>query len=221
VALTIAGRVIGDPLEIWQGYADRARTLHGYDLADTGNPAALTEGEVARTRIIASRVSRDECARLLKRAANAPWGCVSIEADLAFADPAWRGGLFDNAATLYWHFTTPHEAGLGPAKIHKVLHVKRPRVYPVLDRLVRRLYRAQARTWVSQLPDARPGDSVTFWAAIRADLIDEDNDSALSLYREALRAAPRTAPMADLPALRLLDIVAWETARREIGTQAL
>ena len=141
-----------------------------------------------------------------------------MEADLASADPAQRGGLFDKAAALYWHFTIPHNAGIGPAKIHKVLHVKRPQFYPVLDRLVRRLYRVQARTWINQIPDTRRGDSVTFWAVIRDDLIDRDNNSALQIHRDALRTAPQTAPMADLPFLRLLDIVAWETARREIGT---
>jgi len=56
--------------------------------------------------------------------------------------PGQRGSsssraLFDNAAALYWHFTTPHQAGIGPAKIHKPLHVKRPWFYPVLDQLVR------------------------------------------------------------------------------------
>ena len=217
MVLTVAGRVVPDPMEIWQDYSRRTRTLHGYDLAGTGDPAILTASEVERTRIIASRISRKECVRLVNRAAEAPWAFVAVDADLADADPSRRGGLFDQAAALYWHFTTPHEAGLGPAKIHKVLHVKRPSVYPVLDRLIRRLYRAQARAWVGQLPDVRPGESVTFWAAIRADLIDPDNNSAMSLHRETLRSAPRIAPMADLPALRLLDILAWETARREFG----
>jgi hypothetical protein len=142
---------------------------------------------------------------------------VATDADLADADPSQRDGLFNKAASLYWHFTTPHEAGLGPAKVHKVLHIKRPCFYPVLDQLVRRLYRAQARAWVSQLPDARPGDSVTFWAAIREDLIHSGNSSAIAQQRKALRTASPTLPMADLPALRLFDIVAWDTARREFG----
>ena len=62
-------------------------------------------------------------------------------------------------------------------------------------------------------PD-RPGDSVTFWAAIRVDLTDETNKAALAEYRYALQAAPRTAPMTALSDLRLLDILAWEPARR-------
>jgi hypothetical protein len=204
-------------MEIWQGYSGRSRTLLGYDLAGTGDPVTLTQDEVKRTRIIASRVTNEECARFLKRARNAPWGDVSTDSDLACADPAWRGGIFDKAAALYWHFTAPHEVGIGPAMVHKVLHLKRPLLYPVLDRLVRRLYRTQAKAWVNELPDTRPGDSVTFWAAIRADLVDLGNSSALSLYRDTFRTTPETASMADLPLLRLLDIVAWETARKEFG----
>jgi Family of unknown function (DUF6308) len=217
VALTVAERVVRDPVEFWRRYAIRTRTLREYDLAGAGDPAILVAGEVTRTRIIASRVTRQEGAWFLRRAADAPWDGVSADADLACADPAGRGGLFDNAAALYWHFTTPHQAGIGPAKIHKVLHVKRPGFYPVLDRLVRRLYRAQALRWVDGIPDTQPGDSVTFWAAIRQDLTNEDNRSVLSQHRDGLREDPQTAPMADLPSLRLLDIVAWETARREFA----
>ena len=114
MVLTVAGRVVPDPMEIWQDYARRTRTLHGYDLAGTGDPAILTASEVERTRIIASRISRKECVRLVNRAAEAPWALVAVDADLADADPSRRGGLFDQAAALYWHFTTPHEAGLGP-----------------------------------------------------------------------------------------------------------
>jgi hypothetical protein len=213
VALTVAGRLVRDPVEIWRGYAIRTRTLREYDLAGAGDPAVLVAAEVARTRIIASRVTRQEGAWFVRRAADAPWG-VSADADLACADPAGRGGLFDNAAALYWHFTTPHQVGIGPAKIHKVLHIKRPGLYPVL---VRRLYRAQARRWVNRIPNARPGDSMTFWAAIRDDLTDEDNRSVLSQHRAELREDPQIARMADLTSLRLLDIVAWETARREFG----
>jgi hypothetical protein len=214
VALMVAGRHIRDPAEIWRGYASRTRTLCEYDLAGTGDPAILVAGEVARTRIIASRVTRQEDEWFIRRAADAPWA-VSADGDLACADPYRRGGLFDNAAALYWHFTTPHRTGIGPAKIHKVLHVKRPALYPVLDRLVRRLYRAHARSWVNRIPDTEPGDSVTFWAAIRDDLADEDNQSALSQHRAELSQDPQTASTAGLTSLRLLDIVAWETARRE------
>jgi hypothetical protein len=66
--------------------------------------------------------------------------------------------------------------------------------------------------WVDRLADAKPGDSVTYWAAIREDLIDEANQAAIAQYRVTLRAMERTARLATLPSLRLLDIAAWQTA---------
>lgn len=215
MALTVAGREISDPLVIWHDYAARTRTLLSYDLAGTGDPGRLTRDEIWRTRIVSSRISHAECARLLDRAATAPWQGVPVSSDLADADPTRRGGLFDSAAALYWHFIIPREPGLGRAKIHKMLHVKRPALYPVLDRRIRRLYAAQARAWASRLPEARPGDSVTFWAAIREDLVDTGNVAALTQHREEMRAGGHTARLAGLPDLRLLDIIAWQTARTE------
>jgi hypothetical protein len=79
---------------------------------------------------------------MTKRATTAPWQLVPADSNLADVDPVRRGGLFDSAAALYWHFTIPREPGLGPAKIHKALHVKRPALYPVLDHRIRRLYAA-------------------------------------------------------------------------------
>jgi uncharacterized protein DUF6308 len=213
--LTVAGREIRDPMEIWRSYAARTRTLRDYDLASVGDPGRLTREEAWRTRIISSRISHDECARLLDRANAAPWQCVPVDADLADADPLRGGGLFGEAARLYWYFTTPHEKGFGPAKIHKVLHVKRPTLYPVLDRRIRHLYRTHAVAWVNRISDAQPGDSVTFWAAIREDLVNSENQAELKRYREELRREPRTVQMACLSNLRLLDIIAWETDRRE------
>jgi hypothetical protein len=215
VALTVAGREISDPLEIWHDYAARTRTLLGYDLAGVGDPGRLTRDEIWRTRIISSRISHAECARLLDRANTAPWQRVPVNSDLADADPVRRGGLLDGAAALYWHFIIPREPGLGPAKIHKMLHVKRPALYPVLDRRIRRLYAAQAGAWGSRLPEARPGDSVTFWAAIREDLVDAGNKAALTQHREDMGAGGHTARLAGLSDLRLLDVIAWQTARRE------
>ena len=215
MVLTVAGREISDPLQSWHDYAARTRTLAGYDLAGAGYPGRLTKDEIWRTRILSSRISHAECARLLERATTAPWQRVPANSDLADADPVQRDGLFDSAAALYWHFIIPRERGLGPAKIHKMLHVKRPALYPVLDSRIRRLYAAQARTWVSRLPEARSGDSVTFWAAIRDDLVDAGNQAALRQYREDLRAGGHTARLAGLPNLRLFDIIAWQTAQRE------
>ena len=212
VSLTIAGHTI-DPMPIWTDYAARSHTLDGYDLAGVGDPNILTAGEAWRTRIVASRLSRDEQSLVVARALDAPWSTVAADADLADADPQKRGGLFDRAAKLYWSFSTSHERGIGVAKIHKILHLKRPALYPVLDRRLRTLYAAQAQLWADQLlPDTRRGDSVTYWAAIRDDLVDHGNRAALQGYRNSLRAHDGLTKLAQLTDLRLLDIVAWVIA---------
>jgi hypothetical protein len=75
--------------------------------------------------------------------------------------------------------------------------MKRPALYPVLDQRLRTLYAKQAENWVDRLfPDTRRGDSVTFWAAIRDDLVDPGNRTALQIYRHRLRADQALAPVA-------------------------
>lgn len=56
---------------------------------------------------------------------------------------------------------------------------------------------------------------MTFWAAIREDLIDAGNQAALRQHREHLRSGGHTARLVGLPNLRLMDIIAWQTARKE------
>src|SRR5207245_87284 len=170
VTLTVADVVISGPVAIWRDYSGRTKTLDRYDLAPAGDPGLLADDEIRRTWIVASRISADERARLVIRAATAPWHDVPADSELAAADPAERDGLFDKAAMLYHHFAVPHQRGIGRSKIHKVLHLKRRGLYPVLDRNLVRLYKARAREWVDVIPGAAAGDSVTYWAASRSDL---------------------------------------------------
>jgi hypothetical protein len=70
--LRIGGHVIDDPMPLWCRYArDYPRTIRGYDLGDPGDPAALTEAEAWRSRIINSRLTRREQDQVVKRAAAA------------------------------------------------------------------------------------------------------------------------------------------------------
>ncbi|MCA1702676.1 MAG: DUF6308 family protein [Actinobacteria bacterium] len=64
------------------------------------------------------------------------WHLVPADARLADADP--EGDLYWRAAELYGHFTTLH--GVGDAIASKLLHLKRPAVFPILDALIREAY---------------------------------------------------------------------------------
>lgn len=221
MALRIADVTVDNPMPIWHAYARLyGGTIRGYDLRSPGDPNALTPDEAWCSRIIGSRMTRREQDEIVRRASehSCPWSDVRADADLADADPAVTGGDFDHAAELYWYFTSPDRIpGVRVAKLHKVLHVKRPGFYPILDRRVRHLYRDHAKPWVGELRRLRVTlkDSPPYWAAIRDDLIL--NGPQLRAYRQELLSASddeTAAPLALLKDLRLQDIVAWHVAPR-------
>jgi hypothetical protein len=220
MTLRIAGATVDDPMSIWQAYAGLyAGTVLGYDLRRPGDPNVLTPDDAWSSRIIGSRLTSRERDELVSRAAEpgCPWRDVREDADLAEADPGAVGGDFDSAADLYWYFTSPDRIrGVRVAKVHKVLHVKRPGLYPVLDKRVRNLYRDTARPWVDQLARLRVTikDSPPYWASIRDDLVF--NGPQLDAYRRELAGCEdeRAVLLAQLTNLRLQDIVAWQVAPR-------
>jgi hypothetical protein len=201
-------------MKVWRDYAQKfSATLRDYDLQAIGDPNALTAGEAYRSRKINSRISKAQSKHLAQRALNAPWTEVPSGADLEDADPAVAEGLFRKMTDLYWHFTWPRSQGVGVAKVHKALHPKRPALYPILDKRVKRLYRPLAVGWVHKIiqPEGvTAADSPPYWAAIRDDLLLDHE--VLERYRvqfaddqdEGIRS------MAKLSRVRLLDIVAWK-----------
>jgi hypothetical protein len=220
MGLRIAGATVDDPMSIWHAYGRLyGGTIHGYDLRQPGDPNVLTADEAWRSRVIGSRMTGRERDELVRRGAepDCPWGEVGADADLADADPATTGGDFDHAASLYWYFTYPDRIrGVRVAKLHKVLHIKRPGLYPILDNRVRNLYRDQAAQWIGELARLRVTikDSPPYWAAVRTDLAF--NAPQLGVYRQELSASidDVTVLMAQLTNLRLQDIVAWHVAPR-------
>lgn len=202
---------------MWRQYArNYPRTIRGYDFGAPGDPNVLTEAEAWRSRIINSRLTRNECSQVVRRALSAPWSSVPVHADLADADPSEPDSLFADATGLYWSFTWPERiTGVAVAKVHKILHLKRPGLYPILDERVKGLYRPCAAAWTGRLSH-RGGmtlvDSPPYWAAFRDDLVR--NCDALDTYRAQLAEDEDEVVrfMARLTRLRLQDIIAWMIA---------
>ena len=214
--LYIAGQVVDDPMPIWRRYArEHGRTIREYDLADPGEPNVLTADEAWASRLIGSRLTHDERDELVSRAADAdaPWARIPADADLTSADAAVPAGLFADAAHLYWWFTWPERIhGVRVAKVHKVLHFKRRRLYPILDDHLRTLYESFAESWIeplSYLGELTSADSPPFWAAFRQDLVR--NHAELERYRKLLATDDDDAVKlaGDLIGLRLQDVIAW------------
>lgn len=183
-----------------------------FDFPGPGEPGRLTADEVKRTRKVSSRISNAEVAYFVETAATAPW--VDPRADLADADPQHQE-LFTAMTDLYWHFGDTAPKGVNFAKISKVLHVKQPHLYPILDSHIRRSYAAAAKALRADLPEL--GWRRRTWAAIRNDLVDARSSGALTELRELLRGfessdASEQGRVRDLDALtdlRILDILVW------------
>lgn len=223
--LRICGRIIEDPVSLWRFYAcGHRRTVCDYDLPGPGEPGQLTEAEAWRSRVIGSRLTYSQREEAIRRAVGAPWTGVPADADLADADPDTLGGLFSQAAGLYWHFTWPYRIlGVGAAKLHKILHVKRPGLYPILDSSAKRLYAPGAASWaarLSHLDEVSPRDAPCYWAAFREDLLV--NCEALHRYRSQLARDhdQHIQDLARLSPVRLQDIIVWTVAQQDTKNSA-
>ncbi|WP_198958268.1 MULTISPECIES: DUF6308 family protein [Amycolatopsis] len=205
--LVVAGRSISlrDAIATLEGYPER--TPPRYDLPGPGDPYLLTPAEVIRTRVVRSRIGGREVDWFVEQAKDAPW--VAPGSDLRDADPGTRGGLYDAMTSLYRHFMDARPRGVSHAKVSKVLHVKRPALFPILDQHVFTAYRAEARTQGARYPEL--GFRSITWAAVRADLLAATSSGALVRLREmvAAHAEEKVRRLSAVTDLRLLDMLTW------------
>lgn len=188
-----------------------AKTPAAFDFLGAGEPGLLTAEEVKRTRKVSSRISNAEVDFFVDAATTAPW--VEPYADLADAEPG--NALFGAMTELYWHFGEVAPKGVSFAKISKVLYVKHPHLYPILDSHIRRGYAPPARALRSQFPEL--GWRRRTWVAVRRDLIDARSSGVIGELRGLLRGyesddvkkQQRVRSLDALTDLRLLDICAW------------
>jgi hypothetical protein len=204
--IRVAGKTVSDPVGVWKKYSrDLSGTLTGYDRAGVhGDPNDVSNDLVTATRIINSRISKKEATEIVGRLAGHRdlLRAIPVNADLADADPAENGGLYDDMTALYEALKGPN---VKDGKVSKVLHLKRPGLYPILDSRLQRLYKCAATAAAKNYPQ-RPFRRM-YWAAIRYDLID--NRDALKALRAEISDDPRLSERTDL---RLLDILTWDLA---------
>ncbi|WP_277371908.1 DUF6308 family protein [Rhodococcus rhodochrous] len=210
--LVIAGRSIDIDTAIATAHGYPAVTVTRYDLPGPGPAAAITADEIARTHKVRSRISHAQRDWFIRTALDAPWAAVPTAAQLADADPNISGELYDRAEALYDHFRTAAPRHVGIAKINKVLHLKRPGLFPILDSKVIAFYRPHARAAAARYPHR--GRRAMFWAAIRDDVCTNLDSGALPLLRRRLAQSEteQVRRIATLTDVRLLDLVTWAIA---------
>jgi len=201
-ALSIRGTELtpDETREHFTTYARRhAATVREYDLRHDPEPNIVTVTDLGRMILINARLTGDDAATLLELA-NPPhsdWTRFETGVSITepIADPA------DSSAGSLWNamqhqYTVLDKEGLGHAKITKLLHLKRPALFPIIDSFVRSFYR-----------DC--GITSEWWAHIRADVIA--NAAAFGQLRSAAAESgdPAVAHLARLADLRLHDIAIW------------
>lgn len=204
--MVVAGHRIDSPLDVVVDYATRfSGTLARYDFGDRGQPDVLTGEEIWSTRIIRSRVTYTERDKLERVAAGcAPlWAAIPIDASMRDADPSKTNGLWTNMLDLYTRFT--EVSGISMAKASKILHFKRPGLYPILDSRLAELYREPASEAAEKYPEL--GYKKMYWAAIRDDLLR--NELPMRALRAELFSVESKFKLSELTDLRILDILSW------------
>ncbi|MET4622840.1 hypothetical protein ABIE18_004319 [Arthrobacter sp. 2762] len=209
--LTVAGQTLTleDAMGVFERYP--RKTPAAFDYLGSGEPEELTAQEVIRTRKISSRISNKEVGYFVEMSATAPW--IRTTADLADATP--EGTLFAAMTDLYWHFAENSPKGVSFAKISKVLHLKQPSLFPILDSHIARSYAPAARLLRTGYPQL--GWRRRTWLAIRNDLLAARESDTLSELRHRLRSyesddanKQNAVRLLDgLTDLRLLDILVW------------
>jgi hypothetical protein len=189
-----------------------AVTLTWYDSDGTGSADGITAAVIGRAAFMDARLTRTEVGVLVVAAETAPWASVPVDARLAEADPAERGGLYDAAERLHRHFLDA--AGrVGATSISTVLHLTRPGLFPILDGTVRQLYADRAEAaWHAETRPERPHSGRSYWPAIRDDITAASD--VLTEWREQLATSGQPAQRA---IARLSDVRIWDIVTRQIA----
>lgn len=204
-SIVIAGKPLGsdDALKRLERYPTQTPAV--YDYPGPGQPFLITVDEIRRTRKVSSRISGVEGDWFIALARTAPW--TSVDVDLRDADPAESGGLYDSMLHLYDHFARAAPRGVNTAKISKVLHLKRPKQFPILDSRLVRIYGEaathEAATYI------RRGNKRMYWAAIRSDLGRSGAGLKELRARMATHPVTRVQALQAVSDLRLLDMLTW------------
>lgn len=188
-------------LTVLLGFArGEAGTLQHYDFGGQKgiSPSdGVTLEDIGRMMLMNPRLYGSEVAALIGAGSSAPWDAVGYTERLEDADPDERGGLWDRARSLFDYFD--QIGGIGLAKASKLLHIKRPFFYPVLDSFVVAEYGC---------PDGNPDGC---WAAVRNDLLH--GAPALAQIRRRLDRIDAAVLLRQVSDVRLLDILAWSIHR--------
>ena len=189
-------------------YARRfAETLRYYDYAEHWPNLPEPEdgfslADIGRLVVINGRPSSSDVVALLTPLASPLWADVPKTANfLDLPENPLGNSVYEAADRLYLALRS--WKGLGSTKVTKALHLKRPLLFPIIDSVVKKQYTGIATGLAREYGAPHPMIWCSVWADARA------NSKQLEEIREDLRAHKHGELIADLPLLRLHDVLVW------------
>lgn len=211
-------------------------TVKLYDLGDRSPRDKVTTDDIGRMVVFAARLDYKRAVRYLDGPLAPAWPSKSdksmkLEADPGLADDEWLGS--DRVTQAYDLFRSINGTGTHYAQTSKLLHLKWPAFYPIVDSRLREtfgntileLFNDNRRQLEQKRPLKRWGrvDVRAYWLAFRHDLIDNQERGALAALRAAIESHPVETKadrehrdnLGRVLDLRLLDMLAWS----HLGTE--
>jgi hypothetical protein len=168
--------------------------LPGMTTVGGSDPNQVTFEDLGRIMVIGADLRVLDIPWLLEVEAEKELAAIPVDARLEDAAPG--SDLFEAAMALDDKFTG--HRGFGHAKKSKLLHLKRPYLFPVTDSFIRMTYGSSSA-------------GAEFLMAVREDLVNPANVRDFKLLQVRLIAEPATSAarlLGEVPTLRLLDILA-------------
>ena len=150
--------------------------------------------------MINARLRANDAPLLLGAHPGAGFKAVPATARLEDCTPG--SDLYSAATSLYSLFRLPN---IGRAKRSKLLHIKRPWLFPIYDTRVHRVYHDRAKDLRAEIGGADGG----WWESARRDLADDADDFVWLSSRLRDDDDARVRQAGKLTGLRLLDIITW------------
>ena len=225
-AWSIAGRRVPVPDAVdylMRGYP--TLTLRYYDGGGESPRDSITMSDLGRATLFGAFRGWKTAASMLRASEAACWptdkGSWRLDAAPAAEPEGWVArSEVGEARELFSSLASGDEGGWREAATSKILHLKWPAFFPVIDGELRTLYSRLALEAERRIPGSRRrrhASTTAYWIAVRQELLLPENVDAESATRESLSAASdreRSALLTQLTSLRLLDALAWAVASR-------
>jgi hypothetical protein len=206
-------------------------TLRHYDFGGESPRDSITMADLGRATLFGAFRGWKPAAALLRAAEAATWPTEGESWRLDAApetDPEdWLSRSEVRAARdLFASLARGAEGGWREAAASKVLHLKWPDFFPVIDGELRWLYGQQALEAERRIPGSRRrarASTTAYWIVVRQDLLRPENRQADMATRAALASAEdrkKADLLAQLTNLRLLDVLAWGIASKGLKAES-